>query len=87
MRLMTVATVQRTGSGTSSDSTVAAAACRGNRSSNRAPPSGLSAIAFTDEWINLTWDDNANNENSYRVEQSAGGAIWQTLTNLPANSR
>ncbi len=37
--------------------------------------------------INLTWADNATNENGYVVQQSTdGGNSWNTLTTLPADS-
>jgi PKD repeat protein len=32
-------------------------------------PSNLVAIGFTDEWINMTWDDNSNNEDGFKVER------------------
>ncbi len=35
-------------------------------------PTDLSAIAFTPEWINMTWVDNSNNEDGYKVERCAG---------------
>ena len=37
-----------------------------------AAPSGLSAVAFTSDWINLTWVDNSNNEDAFEVERCPG---------------
>ncbi|HEX6849851.1 MAG TPA: PKD domain-containing protein [Candidatus Polarisedimenticolaceae bacterium] len=41
-----------------------------------AAPSSLSAIAFTPDWINLTWTDNANNEDGFKVERCQGAAAY-----------
>jgi PKD repeat protein len=41
-----------------------------------AAPSNLLAIAFTDEWINMTWDDNSNNEDGFKVERCEGTAAF-----------
>ncbi|MFN7965970.1 MAG: PKD domain-containing protein [Acidobacteriota bacterium] len=38
------------------------------------PPSDLSAIPFSPEWINMTWTDNSNNEDGFRVERCSGNA-------------
>ena len=35
-------------------------------------PADLSAIAFTPDWINMTWTDNSNNEAGFKVERCAG---------------
>jgi PKD repeat protein len=57
-------------------------------------PDGLSAIAFTPDWINVTWTDNSNNEDGFKVERcqgttpycdatpSAWGQIAQTDRNI-----
>lgn len=37
-----------------------------------AAPSGLVAIAFTSDWINMTWADDSNNEAGFKVERCAG---------------
>lgn len=39
-------------------------------------PSGLSAIAFTADWINMTWTDNSNNEDGFKVERCPGTASF-----------
>ncbi|HEY5774681.1 MAG TPA: fibronectin type III domain-containing protein, partial [Xanthomonadales bacterium] len=49
-------------------------------------PSGLLAVAQSDSRIDLSWADNANNEDSYRVERGTDGVSFATLTSLPANS-
>jgi len=35
-------------------------------------PSDLTAIAFTPDWINMTWTDNSNNEEGFKVERCQG---------------
>ncbi len=35
-------------------------------------PSGLSAIAFAPDWINMTWADNSDNEDGFEVERCSG---------------
>jgi len=39
-------------------------------------PSGLLAIAFTSDWINMTWTDNSNNEDGFKVERCQGTAVF-----------
>ena len=39
-----------------------------------AAPSALLAIAFTSDWINMTWTDNSNNEGGFKVERCKGTA-------------
>ena len=41
-----------------------------------AAPSGLAAIAFAPEWINMTWSDNSNNEAGFKVERCSGTAAF-----------
>ncbi|HJQ97841.1 MAG TPA: PKD domain-containing protein [Candidatus Polarisedimenticolaceae bacterium] len=41
-----------------------------------AAPSALSAIAFTPDWINLGWTDNANNEDGFKVERCPGTTAY-----------
>jgi len=41
-----------------------------------AAPSGLLAIAFTSDWINMTWTDNSNNEDGFKVERCKGTASF-----------
>ena len=37
-----------------------------------AAATGLLAIAFTSDWINMTWTDNSNNEDGFKVERCQG---------------
>ena len=39
-----------------------------------AAPTDLQAIAFSADWINLTWTDNANSEDGFDVERCQGSA-------------
>lgn len=39
-------------------------------------PSNLSAIAFSPDWINLSWTDNSNNEEGFKVERCQGAASF-----------
>jgi PKD repeat protein len=41
-----------------------------------AAPSSLLAIAFTSDWINMTWTDNSNNEDGFAVERCRGTAAF-----------
>jgi PKD repeat protein len=41
-----------------------------------AAPSALLAIAFTADWINMTWTDNSNNEDGFKVERCPGTASF-----------
>lgn len=63
-------------------------------------PTGLTATAISADSIRLNWQDNANNEQGYRVEQSEDGAtfreifsgsspdqITHTVSGLDANNR
>lgn len=51
-----------------------------------AAPSGLTATALSDSEIELTWTDNSDNENSYRVEWSENGTEFDLLVTLSPNS-
>ena len=41
-----------------------------------AAPSNLVATAFSTDWINLTWTDNSNNEDGFKVERCPGTASY-----------
>jgi PKD repeat protein len=41
-----------------------------------AAPSAFLAIAFTADWINMTWTDNSNNEDGFKVERCPGTASF-----------
>jgi len=51
-----------------------------------ADPSGLSASAVSSSQINLSWTDNANDEDSYQVEQSSDGVNFSLIAVLGADS-
>jgi PKD repeat protein len=41
-----------------------------------AAPSALLAMAFTSDWINMTWTDNSNSEGGFKVERCQGTAAF-----------
>ena len=50
-------------------------------------PSGLMAIAISPTQVDLSWTDNADNEDSYSVDRSLdSGETFQELATLPADS-
>lgn len=51
-----------------------------------ADPSGLSASAVSSSQINLSWTDNATDEDTYQVEQSLDGVIFSVIAMLSADS-
>ena len=51
-----------------------------------ADPSGLSASAVSSSQINLSWSDNAGDEDSYQVEQSLDGVNFSVIAVLSADS-
>ena len=51
-----------------------------------AAPTGLTATAQSQTQIDLTWADNANNEDNYRVDRSTDGVNFSPLISLPADS-
>lgn len=50
-----------------------------------AAPSGLSVGVTSSTQIDLSWTDNATNEESYVVERSTNGTTWSTLATLSPN--
>ena len=48
-------------------------------------PTNLIATAVPPWQINLSWTDNSNNEDSFRIERSSGGN-WSTLATVAANT-
>ena len=52
-----------------------------------ATPTGLNAAAASDSQIDLSWIDQAGNEDGYRVERSGDGSTgWGSIANLGANN-
>ena len=51
-----------------------------------AAPTNLTATTFSSTQINLSWTDNANNENGFKVEQSTDGTIFTQIAMLSSNA-
>lgn len=51
-----------------------------------AAPTNLSATTVSSSQINLSWTDNSNNENGFRVEQSTDGTTFTQIATLGSNS-
>jgi len=51
-----------------------------------AAPSNLVATTFSSSQINLSWTDNANNENGFKVEQSTDGINFSQVAMLGSNA-
>jgi acid phosphatase type 7 len=51
-----------------------------------AAPSNLVATTFSSTQINLSWTDNANNENGFKVEQSTDGTTFTQIAMLGSNT-
>lgn len=49
-------------------------------------PSTLTASAVSSSKIDLTWVDNSNNEDQFRIDRSSNGTTWSYLATAPANS-
>ena len=49
-------------------------------------PTNLIATAISTSQINLTWNDNSNNETQFRIERRIGSGAFVFLTNKPAGS-
>ncbi|HEU4776742.1 MAG TPA: DNRLRE domain-containing protein [Telluria sp.] len=52
-----------------------------------AAPSGLTAAAASSSAINLSWNDNANNETGFDIERSADNINWSLLATVGSNVR
>ncbi len=50
-----------------------------------APPSGLSASANGADKIDISWNDNSNDENNFVLQSSQDGSSWSNLATLGAN--
>ena len=51
-----------------------------------AAPTNLTATTFSSSQINLSWTDNANNENGFKVEQSTDGTTFAQIAMLGSNT-
>ena len=51
-----------------------------------AAPSNLAAATVSSSQINLSWTDNANNENGFKVEQSTDGTNFTQIAMLGSNA-
>jgi len=51
-----------------------------------AAPTSLAATTVSSSQINLTWTDNANNENGFKVEQSTDGTNFTQIAMLGSNA-
>jgi acid phosphatase type 7 len=51
-----------------------------------AAPTGLAATTVSSSQINLSWTDNANNENGFKVEQSTDGTNFTQIAMLGSNA-
>ena len=49
-------------------------------------PTNLTATTISSSQINLSWTDNANNENGFKVEQSTDGTTFTQIAMLGSNS-
>jgi len=49
-------------------------------------PSNLQATAVSANQINLTWNDNSNNETNFRIERRVGGGGFSFLVSVGANT-
>lgn len=47
-------------------------------------PSNLNGAANANS-INLTWNDNSNNEDSFEIQRSTAGSSWQTIATVEEN--
>jgi len=49
-------------------------------------PSNLKTVTATARQIKLSWIDNSNNEDQFRIEISTDGKAWQYFASTPANA-
>jgi hypothetical protein len=49
-------------------------------------PTALNATTISSSQINLTWTDNANNENGFKIEQSTDGTNFTQIATVGSNS-
>jgi hypothetical protein len=51
-----------------------------------AAPTSLTAVALSPTRIELSWQDNANQESGYKIQRRIDGQSWALIVDLPANS-
>jgi len=51
-----------------------------------AAPTNLAATTVSSSQINLSWTDNANNENGFKVEQSTDGTMFAQIATVGSNA-
>jgi len=51
-----------------------------------AAPGGLSAVTVSASQINLNWQDNASNENGFRIERKTANSDWSEIGTVGANA-
>ncbi|MBL8529502.1 MAG: fibronectin type III domain-containing protein [Burkholderiales bacterium] len=59
----------------------------GGTGSDLAAPANLMGVAVSGSQINLTREDNSQNEDGFRIERQIGGGAWSRIAELPANTR
>ncbi|MDD5222887.1 MAG: hypothetical protein PHE84_02780 [bacterium] len=57
----------------------------GGGSGTPSAPTGLTATQVAGPAVNLTWTDNSTDEDGFKLEWSADGVSWYSLTSLGAN--
>lgn len=57
-----------------------------SRTSDPDAPSGLVATAASSTSIHVTWTDNSNNEDEFRLQKSENGTTWVLAEILPRNT-
>ncbi|MFM1769526.1 MAG: hypothetical protein RJA22_2055 [Verrucomicrobiota bacterium] len=50
------------------------------------PPSNLAALALAHNQVNLTWTDNADDEDGFQVERASDGVTFTAVATLPSNT-
>jgi hypothetical protein len=73
------------GAGDSAYSNTASATTSAPPPSPPAAPTGLNATAVSRTQINLTWVDQANNEDGFKIERKQGGGTFTQIATVGAN--